>query len=388
MGVERTALTTNSSGATTTALTLSELCGEYSFFLMPFILTAMMQSFRLSEATAGQFVSLQLLGMTIGSVLVSLTLRAGRPLTFILALAAAVIIIANVVCALVHDPTLAAGARIVTGMGEGTAMAAATAAVCATSNAHRTFSVIGLAGAVFGIVTLVGTPYMQEHLGVTSVFWMLALLPLPVFLLLRFIPSPAESSPTKSGNAAGALLRGAPMLLAYLLFWSGGAGVWVYAVRIGAAQGLKPTEIGLFLSIAQLLSTPAPLAAGWLGPRIGMRNAIVLGCAGLAIAAAVFIFGGAAATYVGGAFLASTSILFSIPCFRSRMASLDPSGRTVALSVISYTVGFGLAPLFISLVVVEGRGYAAAGVFCVVCFIASAVLGAVQRDVTPAHSRA
>jgi MFS family permease len=170
--------------------------------------------------------------------------------------------------------------------------------------------------------------------------------------------------------------------LSYLAFWAGSSGIWVYAERIGASQGLTPQQMGWWLSLGQFLSTPGPLVSAWLGPRIGMRACIAAGCSGMAIAALCFVFGGYPWTYGLGAFFLSFCLLSVVPCFRSRMADLDPSGRTVALSVGAYTTGFGLAPLVVSAVTVEGHGYAAMGIFCIAAFLVSAVLGTMQGFTT------
>src|SRR5262249_27118942 len=119
---------------TVASLTVAELCGEYSFLVMPFILAAMMDLFRLSEATAGRLISLQLVGMTISSALISLTLRPGRSPRITVALAAGAVIVGNTTCALLDGSYLVGPARVLTGLGEGAAMAAATAAVCSMPN--------------------------------------------------------------------------------------------------------------------------------------------------------------------------------------------------------------------------------------------------------------
>lgn len=368
---------------TLASLALAELAGAYSILVMPFILAAMMEGVRLSEAVAGRFVSLELLGMMLGSAVVTLGLRSGRSLRSTLAIGAAVIVLANVVCTLHVTPLVAGIARFVAGTGEGAAMAAAAAAVCATVNPHRVYSVIGMVSAVVAIVCLVVTPFLSSRFGPAGVFWSLAVVPVPLLLVLRGIPPAAEPAAATAATALGSIRHGAPMLLAYLAFWAGSAGMWVYAERIGAAQGLTPAQIGYWLSLGQFAGIPGPFAAAWAGPRIGMRASIFLGCVGMGAAIVSFVFGGHGWTYGLGGFLASFWLMFVVPCFRSRMAGLDPSGRTVALSVGVYTVGFGMAPLVVSAVTTEGEGYAATGIFCLVCFLASAVLASVQPSVEP-----
>jgi predicted MFS family arabinose efflux permease len=363
-----------------TSLVLAALVGEYSLLVMPFILGAMMDAARLSEVSAGRLVSLQLLAMAIASIGVSTRLRAGQSVRPLLLGGISAICLANTLCALASHLPILAAARALTGLGEGTVMAAAAAAVCATADPHRLFSLIGAALAVVASVALAAAPWLAAHAGSGSIFWLLALVPLTLLPLLRHIPLLARASETQIGAPPEDIRLSAGMLLiSFLLLWSGASGLWVYAERIGGYQGLTPAEVGVCLGIGQLAGIPGPLVAAWGGPRFGARRSLVAGCAGMTVAAVLFVFGGSRWLYGAGASLASFSIMFVVPCFRSRMASLDVSGRTVAASSAFYTVGFGAAPLVVSTITTEGRSYAPVAVFCCACFLLSAALAAGAR---------
>jgi predicted MFS family arabinose efflux permease len=362
------------------ALVLIALIGEYSLLIMPFILGAMMESFHLSEARAGQYVSLQLLAMAIASIVVSTRLRAGQSVRPLLVIAIAAISIANAVCALHATPLALALARALTGLGEGAVMAAAGAAVCATANPHRLFWMIGTAVAVVASLALVATPWLMTYAGSRSVFWVLAVVPLMLLPSLSRVPRLGAASETSLGFIPqGSRWSSTSLLVAFLLLWCGASGLWVYAERIGAHQGLTAAQIGLWLGIGQLAGIAGPLAAAWGGLRLGLRWALVAGCLGMAVAAVFFIFGGNAWLYGLGGCLASFWIMFVVPCFRSRMASVDASGRTVAASAGFYTVGFGIAPLIVAAITTEGQGYAPVAIFCGACFLVSAVLAGGHR---------
>jgi MFS family permease len=375
-----TASASPGSRLTTAALTLAYLGGEYSVLTMPFVLAGLMQSFQLTEATAGRLISLQLLGMAAGSALVTWSLRPGRSVRPILALSVIVIAVANVASALVHVPFVAAAGRALTGLGEGAILSAAAAAVCATPNPHRVFSIIGFAVAVVAIVSLMITPVLTAQVGSPGVFWLIALAPLLLFVLLSRVPVVGESTAAPAASTPRGVLIGAmPLLFAYFLLWIGISGQWVYAERIGNDQGLTQTQIGFWLSVGQLAGLAGPIAAAWVGPRVGLRASVVAGCLGMALSIVFFVFGGRPWTYGIGGALASFWLTFLAPCFRSRMAAFDPSGRTVALSTAVYTVGFAAAPLVVSTISTEGGGYAATGLLCVTCYVASAVISALRR---------
>jgi MFS family permease len=360
-------------------LTLASMTGEYSVLILPFILAAMMQAFGFSEATAGRLISVQLLAMTCGSTLVSFLLRPGRPLWLLFAVGAGSIALANATCAILHAPAVITGARALTGLGEGAIMATAGAAVCATPDPHRAFSVIAMAAAVAAIGALVMTPALTTHAGPQGLFWFLAAAPLVLISVIGWTPSALAPTAKRPSWVGSELLHGAPLLFACLAFWCGSSGLWVYAERIGTYQGLSSQQIGFWLSLGQMGGLAGPLFCAWAVPRIGTRVAIVIGCLGMVAATISFIFGGHPWTYGLGGLLASFWLMFVSPCLRSRMASLDPSGRTVALSTGFYTVGFALAPLLVSWVTVEGRGYTNTGALCLTCFIASSVLGSMQK---------
>jgi predicted MFS family arabinose efflux permease len=361
------------------SLALTALIGEYSLLIMPFILVAMMQTDGISEAAAGRLVSLQLLFMAIASGLVSAHLRPGRSVRPILVVGAVLILLANSTCALLHDAVALASARAVTGFGEGAVMAAASAAVCATANPHRLFAMIGTAVAVAAAAALFATPLLTLHGGPSSVFWLLAFVPLLLLPCLSQIPVLGDTAAAAAAAHGSSRVASAALLLAFFLLWGGASGLWVYAERIGTVQGLTPTRVGMWLSIGQLAGIPGPIVAALLGPRLGLRPSLAMGCAGMAGAAVLFVFGGQGWTYGLGACLASFWIMFVVPCFRSSMAGVDPSGRTVAASAGFYTIGFGAAPLVVAAIHTEGAGYTATALFCVACFLLSAMLASTAR---------
>jgi predicted MFS family arabinose efflux permease len=364
---------------TEVSLTLTALVGEYALLIMPFILVAMMQTARISEAAAGRLVTLELIFMAIGSALVSTSLRPGRSVRPILAAASLAIIAANVLCSLAHSPVPFAIGRALTGLGEGAVMATASAAVCATPNPHRLFSMIGTAVAVAASVALFAAPVLTQHAGPASLFWMLAVVPLLLLPCLPRIPIPQDTTTTVPGMRLQGRLASAALLVGFFLLWCGASGLWVYAERIGAEQNLAPTAVGMWLAVGQLAGIPGPIAAAWAGPRLGLRPALAAGCLGMAVAAVLFIFGGRGWTYGLGGCLASFWIMFVVPCFRSQMAAIDPSGRAVAASAGFYTVGFGAAPLVVAAIHTEGDRFASTALFCVACFLVSAGLAGAAR---------
>ena len=170
-----------------TSIIIAALLGEYSLLIMPFIVTAMMQGYGVSELHAGNLVSIQLGAMGAAGIAVSYLL-VQVPARRIVIGAAIAIILANAWCAIGNGNTELAFARILTGLGEGSLMAAAGALASGVRNPHRLFSMLGFVIAAVAAAALLLTPLLFHYLGVRGVFWLLSATPITVLLAALWLP--------------------------------------------------------------------------------------------------------------------------------------------------------------------------------------------------------
>ncbi len=326
------------------AIIVAALLGEYSLLLMPFIVTAMMQGYGLSEAVAGYLVSLQLLAMGTAAVVASY-LVARIPPRRIVVIAAAMICIANVWCALGVGIGQLALARGLTGLAEGSLMAAAGALAAGVRHPHRLFSLLGFVVAAVAAAALLLTPFLFTHLGVRGIFWLLGASPVAVLAAAPGLPR-VESRVVDTPHFSAFAVKGAPSALtAFALLWIGAGALWVFAERIGSAQGLSLAQIGSYLAIGQVVGIAGPVMAARFGERAGLRLSIAGGSAAMAVGGLLMVYGASHAAYIAGVSLLSIAVMFLTPCFRTFMAQLDVTGGVVAMSAAFYTLGFGAAPL-------------------------------------------
>jgi DHA1 family inner membrane transport protein len=286
--------------AESAAIIVTALLGEYSLLIMPFIVTAMMQSFGLDELKAGNLVSVQLVTMGVAGILVSYLLRR-VPARRIVIGAAVLIVGANLLCALgVGAPALLVG-RFLTGVGEGSMMAAAGAIAAGVPNPHRLFSLLGLAIAGMAAVALIIAPFLIEALGPRGVFWLLACSPLAALAAAPWLPDKATAN--ADAPELGALrIRGAiPVLVSFALLWVGASALSVFAELIGTAHGLSLGQVGTYLAIGQVAGIVGALAVARFGEQLGLRASIASGSAVMAAAGFVMVYGAGAAGYAGGA---------------------------------------------------------------------------------------
>jgi predicted MFS family arabinose efflux permease len=360
-------------GAGVPAVIVAALLGEYSLLIMPFIVTAMMQGYALGEVGAGNLVSIQLGAMGVAGIAVSYLL-ARIPAHQIVVIAAVAISIANAWCALGSGWTGLACARILTGLGEGSLMAAAGAMAAGVRNPHRLFSILGFVIAAVAAAALLLTPVLFELLGVRGVFWLLAASPIAILLAAPWLPR-SEARATDVPRLGAFTVGGARAVLsAFALLWIGASALWVFAERIGTAQGLSLAEVGRYLAIGQVAGLAGPLLADRCGERVGLRRSLALGSLAMAAGGLSMVLGQTHMTYVVGVCLLSAAVMFLTPCFRSLMARLDSSGGVVAMSVAFYTFGFGLAPLLVGWLEAAGGSYGSVAWLATLAFIASGAL--------------
>jgi predicted MFS family arabinose efflux permease len=369
------------------AVIIAALLGEYSLLIMPFIVTAMMQGYVLSEASAGSMVSLQLGAMGVAGIAVSYLLARVSAHKIVLC-AAVAICVANAWCALGAGTVQLASARVLTGLGEGSLMAAAGALAAGVANPHRLFSVLGFVIAAVAAAALVLTPVLFEHLGVRGVFWLLSVSPVAVLLAAPWLPRTAAQATDLPKFGAFAIPGARAVLIAFALLWVGASALWVFAERIGTAQGLSLAEVGRYLALGQVAGVLGPILAARFGERLGLQWSLAAGSAVMAAGGLWMVYGRTDASYIAGVSLLSVAVMFLTPCFRSLMARLDAAGAVVAISVAFYTFGFGVAPLLVGWLEAAGGSYGEVAWLAALAFTVSGSLAFTVRNPAGSHTKA
>ncbi|HLY58443.1 MAG TPA: MFS transporter [Stellaceae bacterium] len=330
------------------AIFVAAVVSEYSLLIMPFIVGAAVDGYGISESFVSEIVALHLLGMTAGSLVVSLTIDRLNARAAVV-LAGLAIAVANALCA-AHVPLAGfIAARAGTGIGEGMMMALSGAAAGRSRSPETLFTAIGFGVAAVAAIVLYAVPYLSDAFGRGSVFGvssglgcLAAAAALPWFPSL---PLPRELADWRHWLTR----RNVLILLGFAALWSSASSLWVYAEAISTGNGLTLEQVGTDLSIAQIFGLAGPPLVLALRARsaLGMVQLIFLGLAMCLVGAVVFVEVRGTPGCLGGAILMSIATMFLNPCFRSLMAAVDAQGRVVAASVAFYTIGYGFAPFLI-----------------------------------------
>ena len=368
--------------ASVASMVTAALIGEYSLLIMPFIMLAMINSFGIDEGVAAQLVSTQLFSMAVAALVTSLVI-ARLNLTNVVLTGAIAVIIANGACATSSSVFALTVGRIITGLGEGTIMAAASAIIASSRQHHKVYSVLGVAVAIAAALALSLVPLAVEQFDQRATFWVLAGAPLLAVASAYWLPKTSRIDSSVIDLSVFRSIPALSMLIAFGALWFGAAALWVFAERIGSHQGLSLNQIGGYLAIGQLVGILGPIAAGRWGLRIGLRPATIMACLGMIVGGAAFVFAPTGAIYALGAALLSFFIMFLPPCFRSMMAEMDPVGRIVGASAGFYTIGFALAPILVVSLASAESGYSPIFVLSALFFLISAALAFASQHKSP-----
>lgn len=320
--------------------------------LKPVIVGGLIESFGFSARQAGLVAGTEMAGVGIGVLVAVLigTARNGRKL----ALAGAFIaMLASLGPDLWRDFPLVLSFRLVAGIGCGMLVSSLIAALAITSNPERTFGINYVFG-YFANAALypVAMALMAAH-GVRAVYFLVALLILPVFVLIRSVPVSADGNRAAVARAPLPIARTAMCLAGTAIYFAGIGGVWAFIERIGMARSIEPAQIGRILSISQIAFVAGAGGAALLGQRWGRAIPIALSLPISLLALFTIQSSQDATAFAVGMFLFALAWMFFFP-FLSGLASVqDLEGRVAVLNVPAQTFGLAVGPAVAGFLVVE-----------------------------------
>ncbi|MHA5049279.1 MFS transporter [Streptomyces sp. SD15] len=266
-------------------------------------------------------------------------------------------------------PLVVAGA-IVGGLGSGAATTVAATGIAAQRDPHRTttqglLGVSALAGALYLTIPHLGPGHGQPLAAIAVT----ALLVLSVtrHLPAHTPPHPAHTPthPARTSRAATPLphARSGLVLAAAMFFWSlAQNSLWGVSGRIGLTQaGLTEVTVGAVFAAALGAGLLGVVAAGALGPRLGLAlpigagTALIAGCIALSAAADDL------ASFASGEIAWNTLYPVVLSYVIGLAASLDRRGRWAVLVGSASSLGTACGPLTGSLLAARA-GYPAMGV--------------------------
>jgi predicted MFS family arabinose efflux permease len=339
--------------------------------VLPLLIGSLIDGLGLDEVSAGILGSLELGGLALASLLLAPRVdRMSRRRLAICGVTAACA--GHGLSALADSFQALALARIVAGLGEGAAIAAANSAASSARVPDRLFAQANvLSGLVFA-AALVALPWAIQPWGHSGGFGAIVGISILCIPLLFWLPTVPDAAAASQGQA-GRRLLGIATLSSMFLFAVGQGAIWAFSERIGISIGFSREEVGLALGVTTLAGLVGGVIAAVVGTRGGRPLLLTLGLGANVVATWMVVIAGSSELYLAGLLAWGIAFFFALPYLLGTAAALDPLGRWTAAAAGIAAVGLALGPGAAGLMV-GGSGYPALGGFVIACGLGAAVL--------------
>jgi MFS family permease len=374
------------------AIFYSGIASSTLLTLKPLIVGALIDDYRFSAAQAGFVAGIEMAGIGLASLVVGAAATAWRRRR-VIAWGAALAVTGSLVPWVPHAYGLVLCLRLVAGFGSGLIAASVFASLGAARDPDRIFgiylvSAYAIAGSLFPLASTV----IARH-GASGAYLLLAAIICAVIPISRGIPDAAVQRESAAGPAPALLkLKAACSLAVSLVFWLGNGAVWAFVERLGLNSRMTSLEVAGVLSASQIAFMGGAVLASMVHTRFG-RTLPTFGAMAVTMAGTSLIgWGGSALAFCAGVLLFCFAWPLFLAYLNGTMATQDPAGRIVALSIASQTVGMAIGPA-IAGVLAHRLGYSAVSgmalasyLLAILLLLPLAAVGRVPRTAITAHA--
>lgn len=334
------------------ALICGMLIGLTGLYTIPYVVGSAVGDLHLSASVAGWLAAVEIVGVSIGSIVAPSLATRLSPRRLTLA-SAAMTVVANLLSglmwsAIARELVAFALVRIIAGVTSGIVLGMVTAWIALTGESERTYGRVYMGMSLAFAMLLLLLPPLQSRLGGSALFLTLAAI---LFLLLVPLIRQLDISGYSADRPAHApplvrldvLRLFLSMTLAYFTYGA----AYTFSDRIGNAIGLSPTTIGTVLSTSTMMSIVGAWVAGTLGLRWGRARPL---CGAIFLAGISYLLilraQTSAVLLIGMAAYGVTTMFYNAYSLGVAVA-LDPvTGRVASIlqgySLIPYALGPGL----------------------------------------------
>jgi len=322
-------------------------CAAYAYMflvLLPSILEGLVSVLEFPPDQVGYVGSAQMLGMLIGAVIATFSVRRLN-LRIGITLGLVVIVLMELASSVVDEVLVLSLIRLVAGVNAGFVAGLSMAGLAATRNPDSGFGLGITIQFVLGAALFLVLPYVIPVTGIAIIFYCLAAMGVICLLLVGRLPVTGHADDL-SGEGAPRLFR-PPVILtlgAILLFYVFNNAVWAYVYLVGTDAGIPDATVGLALSVSMLGgilgAVLSVIAGGRFGRAVPITVSLILFMVGTAMLAVPFGTG----AYFVSTFLMNGSLAFCIAFLLGTCAVLDTIGRVVVLGNMMVTLGLAVGP--------------------------------------------
>jgi predicted MFS family arabinose efflux permease len=235
--------------------------------------------------------------------------------------------------------------RLMAGIGAGIVGAEATSVLARGVERDKLIAIVTIASIVNAAIWLAGLPYMVDKLGYRGPYVCLLLIGLSGTYLLRRLPPLARRS-ISDLQAVDSPFNSTAVLIVVAIFLTqlGQGAFWSLEETFGGRAGFSSHAIGVLLSAATLLLLIGAVISAWTSNRFRRFASLFLLITVNAISILLISTITTHWIFLAANALQSITNLSSVICQLGLAASMDRTGRVVAVSTSVVTLGNGLGP--------------------------------------------
>jgi len=333
------------------AIIIVGVVGAHASGIMPAIVGTLARHGGLILSEAGLIASFELLGMTLGMVIMAVFLNSSQPKR-IAFLGALLFLAMNLLSVRTNAFYDFCAVRFAAGIGAGFLFGAMSKTLALSASPERLF------GIFYGVQICSSFLAYQlwgslENLGGTQgPFLWLSFLALLAIISSLFVSGGESSSQDNNVDERPnlAIRLGAFALITMFVFNASIMGMWSYAVAIGDAKELDSQDINNALSFTAISGLTGAITTTFLGPILKHRLAVLIFVSTLSISITLLYLSSSAMLYG----LALSILMFSWiavnPFIMGIFARIDQGGRLVTLSVASMYGGLSAGPALMAFI--------------------------------------
>jgi predicted MFS family arabinose efflux permease len=321
----------------------SQLIVTTSLFLMPLLIETLKTKAGLSGRVAGLLLSMELAVLALTTLCLSAWARSHSARHWALAGGLLTIVATAVTLVSPALPVLFA-TRLLAGIGAGVVGAEATSVLSRGVDRERLIAIVTIVSITNAAFWLAVLPYIVDRLGYRGPYACLLLICMIGTALLRRLPSLSARRDSGQASHSPFAIAAVLVVLAVFLTQLGQGAFWSMEEAYGIHAGFNSYGIGVVLSAATLLLLVGAVGAAWIGNRFGRFTSLIVLVAVNAVSIVLVSLIAVHWIYVAANVLQSITNLSSVIFQLGLAASLDRSGRVVAVSTSLVTLGNGLGP--------------------------------------------
>lgn len=279
------------------------------------------------------------------------------------------IILANLLSAFASTFLSLIAARFIAGLAAGALQGIVSASIAATPIPDRIFAIYLTANLMVTTIMLALLSRFSAAGHPEWLFITVVALAAGAALLLRWLPAGSAANDKKAENIGQhPVIYGLAALLGTFILLVGIGLTWPLVGMLGLERQLSGETVARTLSFATIGGIAASILVSAGGSRLGRRLPILVGAAGLSIAALTLVLQTDVTSFTAAAFVFMFCWILILPYCSGVVATLDLSGRLAVLWITMQFAGLATGPVIAAGLLLSSPDlpfYVALACFCV-----------------------